>query len=110
MLQSLLGLVVLLTLAAALSERRGVIPWRMVIGGLGLQALIAAFMLKAPFLRGIFMALNALVTAMDTATRAGTAFVFGYVGGGPAPLPPPSPARPSSWVSRPCPWSSSSSP
>ena len=86
MLQSLLGLVVLLTLAAALSERRGVIPWRMVIGGLGLQALIAAFMLKAPFLRGIFMALNALVTAMDTATRAGTAFVFGYVGGGPAPF------------------------
>jgi len=86
MLQSLLGLVVLLTLAAALSERRGVIPWRMVIGGLGLQALIAAFILKAPFLRGIFMALNALVSAMDTATRAGTAFVFGYVGGGPAPF------------------------
>jgi len=86
MLQSLLGLVVLLGLAAALSERRGVIPWRMVIGGLGLQTLIAAFILKAPFLRGIFMALNALVTAMDTATRAGTAFVFGYVGGGPAPF------------------------
>jgi CNT family concentrative nucleoside transporter len=86
MLQSLLGLVVLLGLAAAISERRGVIPWRMVIGGLGLQALIAAFILKAPFLRGIFMALNALVTAMDTATRAGTAFVFGYVGGGPAPF------------------------
>jgi len=86
MLQSLLGLVVLLGLAAALSERRGVIPWRMVIGGLGLQALIAAFILKAPFLRGIFMALNALVSAMDTATRAGTAFVFGYVGGGPAPF------------------------
>ncbi|MGD9609672.1 MAG: NupC/NupG family nucleoside CNT transporter [Desulfovibrionaceae bacterium] len=86
MLQSLFGLVVLLTLAAALSERRGVIPWRMVIGGLGLQALIAAFILKAPFLRGMFMALNALVSAMDTATQAGTAFVFGYVGGGPAPF------------------------
>jgi concentrative nucleoside transporter, CNT family len=86
MLQSLLGLVVLLGLAAALSERRGVIPWRMVAGGLGLQAVIAAFILKAPFLRGIFMGLNALVTAMDTATRAGTAFVFGYVGGGPAPF------------------------
>lgn len=86
MLQSLLGLAMLLALAAAVSERRGVIPWRMVVGGLGLQALIAAFILKAPFLRGIFMALNALVTAMDTATRAGTAFVFGYVGGGPAPF------------------------
>jgi len=84
--QSLLGLVVLLSVAAACSERRGRIPWRMVIGGLGLQVAIAACMLKAPFLRGAFMALNATVTAMDEATRAGTAFVFGYVGGGPAPF------------------------
>jgi len=84
--QSLLGLAVLMALAAAVSERRGVIPWRMVLGGLGLQAAIAAFMLKAPFLRGVFLGLNALVTAMDEATRAGTAFVFGYVGGGPAPF------------------------
>jgi CNT family concentrative nucleoside transporter len=84
--QSLFGLAVLLALAAAVSERRGVIPWRMVVGGLGLQVAIAAFMLKAPFLRGVFLGLNALVAAMDTATRAGTAFVFGYVGGGPAPF------------------------
>lgn len=86
LLQSLLGLVTLLAAAMALGERRGVIPWRLVLGGLGLQAAIAAFMLKAPFLRGIFMALNAVVAAMDAATRAGTAFVFGYVGGGPAPF------------------------
>ncbi|MGE4538075.1 MAG: NupC/NupG family nucleoside CNT transporter [Desulfovibrio sp.] len=84
--QSLLGLAALVLVAMALSERRGVIPWRLVLGGLGLQVAIAAFMLKAPFLRGLFMALNALVTAMDEATRAGTAFVFGYVGGGPAPF------------------------
>jgi CNT family concentrative nucleoside transporter len=86
MLQSLLGLMVLLTLAAVLSEHRGRVPWRMVVGGLGLQMAIAAFMLKAPFLRGVFLALNALVAAMDEATRAGTAFVFGYLGGGPAPF------------------------
>ncbi|UJX39849.1 nucleoside:proton symporter [Desulfovibrio sp. JY] len=84
--QSLLGLAALVLVAMALSERRGVIPWRLVLGGLGLQVAIAAFMLKAPFLRGLFMALNALVAAMDEATRAGTAFVFGYVGGGPAPF------------------------
>lgn len=86
MLQSLLGLFTLIAVAMALSERRGVIPWRLVAGGLGLQAAIAAFMLKAPFLRGIFMGLNALVAAMDEATRAGTAFVFGYVGGGKPPF------------------------
>lgn len=86
MLQSLLGLTVLLTVAAVCSEHRGRIPWRMVIGGLGLQVAIAACILKAPFLRGLFLGLNAVVTAMDTATRAGTTFVFGYVGGGPAPF------------------------
>lgn len=92
MAQSLFGLAVLLALAALCSERRGVIPWRMAAGGLVLQAAIAAFMLKAPFLRGLFLGLNALVAAMDTATRAGTAFVFGYVGGGPAPFAVTDPA------------------
>ena len=77
MLQPLLGLAVILAVAALLSERRGTIPWRMAAGGLGLQFVLAALMLKAPFLRGVFMALNALVAAMDEATRAGTSFVFG---------------------------------
>ena len=86
MLQPLLGLAVLLAIAALLSERRGTIPWRLAAGGLGLQFALAALMLKAPFLRSVFMGLNALVAAMDEATRAGTAFVFGYVGGGPAPF------------------------
>ena len=86
MLQPLLGLAVILAVAALLSERRGTIPWRMAAGGLGLQFALAALMLKAPFLRGVFMGLNALVAAMDEATRAGTSFVFGYVGGGPAPF------------------------
>ena len=86
MAQSLLGLAVLVLVAMVVSERRGVIPWRLVLGGLGLQVVIAAFMLKAPFLRGLFMGLNAVVNAMDAATRAGTAFVFGYVGGGPTPF------------------------
>lgn len=86
MLQPLLGLAVILTAAALLSERRGTIPWRMAVGGLTLQFALAALMLKAPFLRGVFMGLNALVAAMDEATRAGTAFVFGYVGGGAPPF------------------------
>ncbi|BAH75376.1 NupC/NupG family nucleoside CNT transporter [Solidesulfovibrio magneticus] len=85
MLQPLLGLCVILLVAGLISERRGVIPWRMCVGGLALQFVLAALMLKAPFLRGVFMALNAVVAAMDEATRAGTAFVFGFVGGGPAP-------------------------
>jgi CNT family concentrative nucleoside transporter len=83
---SALGLVLLLGLAWLCSEHRRMVPWRMSVGGLGLQFLIAGLMLKVPFTRGIFFALNKIVAALDQATRAGTAFVFGYVGGGPAPF------------------------
>src|SRR5262249_19691105 len=33
-----------------------------------------------------FLKLNNVVLALDSATRAGTSFVFGYVGGGPPPF------------------------
>ena len=51
MLQPLLGLCAILLVAALCSERRGRIPWRMCVGGLALQFVLAALMLKAPFLR-----------------------------------------------------------
>jgi len=89
--RSLLGLLVLLTLAWLASADRKRVPWRMILGGLGLQFAIAALMLKAPVFSGLFMALNKLVLAMEQATRAGTSFVFGYLGGGPVPFPEPRP-------------------
>src|SRR4029077_14221155 len=33
-----------------------------------------------------FLLLNNVVLALDSATRAGTSFVFGYLGGGPTPF------------------------
>jgi CNT family concentrative nucleoside transporter len=36
--------------------------------------------------RQLFLVLNRLVLALEEATRAGTSFVFGYVGGGPPPF------------------------
>lgn len=96
MIHSALGLVCLLVLAWFLGEKRpwplSRLPWRMVLGGLGLQFLIAGFVLKVPALKALFMGLNALVQAAETATRAGTAFVFGFVGGGPAPFAVTDPA------------------
>lgn len=83
--QQLLGAVTLLALAWALSEDRGAIRWRTVLAAVGLAVLLAAAALKVPPLAAALKAANGIVEMLSRATRAGTAFVFGYLGGGPAP-------------------------
>ncbi len=85
-LQSALGIVVIIAIAWAFSEDRKAFNWRMVAGTLLLQAAIALLLLKAPIARDLLLALNGVVTAISTATTAGTSFVFGYMGGGAAPF------------------------
>ncbi|MEY4706882.1 MAG: putative nucleoside permease NupX [Pseudomonadota bacterium] len=82
--QSALGIGVIIAIAWALSEDRKAFNWRMVAGTLILQAAIALLLLKAPVARELLLALNGVVTAITTATNAGTSFVFGYMGGGAA--------------------------
>jgi CNT family concentrative nucleoside transporter len=84
-LQGLLGIVVLLGVAWALSEDRRRVPARLVVGGLALQFGVALLLLKLPGAATVFAALNQLVLALQQATEAGTGFVFGHLGGGPAP-------------------------
>jgi len=86
MLHAVFGMVVLLGAAWLLSENRRVIHWRLIVAGVALQVLIALLMLKAAPFRQLFLGLNAMVGALETATRAGTSFVFGYLGGGPLPF------------------------
>ena len=43
-------------------------------------------MLKIPQLQAAFAVISDAVDAIATATRAGTSFVFGYLGGGPLPF------------------------
>ena len=80
------GIAVLLLTAWLMSEKRSLIRWRLVVAGMLLQVAIALLVLKAPLIRSGFMALNAMVAALDEATRAGTSFVLGYIGGGPLPF------------------------
>jgi len=91
-LHSALGLVCLIFIAWLLSSNRRLVPWRMILGGLGLQFAIAGLVLKVPAFKAVFMGLNSIVQAAETATRAGTSFVFGFVGGGPAPYVSANPA------------------
>lgn len=93
MIKSAFGLTALIFLAWLLSTNRKRVPWRMLLGGVALQFAIAGLMLKVPVFSGVFMALNKVVLAMEEATRAGTSFVFGYLGGGPIPFAEPKPGQ-----------------
>ncbi len=84
-LQSALGLAVLILLAWVLSEDRRRVCWKTVLLGLVLQLAVAALLLKLPAAQQAFLALNRLILSLEEATAAGTAFVFGFLGGGPLP-------------------------
>lgn len=83
--QSLFGLVCLALLARALGPRIGHVHWRSPLLGLALTLGLAGLMLKAPGAQAVLMQVSVVVDALQTATRAGTGFVFGAVGGGPTP-------------------------
>lgn len=84
--QSLLGIGAILLTAWLLSENRRVFPVRTVIAGVGMQLFLAVLLLKVPLARDGLFALNGVVTALTEATKAGTSFVFGFVGQGDAPF------------------------
>src|SRR3984893_13209920 len=85
-LQSALGIVALIAFAWIISENRRAVAWRSVAAGLAVTLALAALLLKVPQVKGAFGAVNGAVDAIATATRAGTSFVFGYVGGGQLPF------------------------
>jgi CNT family concentrative nucleoside transporter len=83
--RSALGFLFLHALAWALSENRRSVAWRPVVAGMLLTLALGVLLLKAPLVRDAFMALNDALAALERATREGTAFVFGFLGGGPLP-------------------------
>lgn len=72
--------------AFAFSEDRARIPWRVVIGGLGLQLAAAAILIGIPPARQIVLVANDAAHALQIATDAGSSFVFGYLSGGAPPF------------------------
>ncbi|HUO99094.1 MAG TPA: nucleoside transporter C-terminal domain-containing protein [Rhizomicrobium sp.] len=91
-LQSLLGIGAILLLAWLLSENRRAFPLRTVVAGLAMQIGLALLLLKVPVARDGLFALNGIVTAITDATKAGTSFIFGYLGGGEPPFKVTNPA------------------
>lgn len=85
-LQGMVGLIVFLLLAWLMGENRKKVSIRLVLSGTLLQLSIGLVFLKLPFLRHLFLSLNDWVMVLESATRAGTAFVFGYLGGASLPF------------------------
>lgn len=85
-MQALLGIAVLIGFAWLLSENRRAIPWRTVAVALLLQVTVALLLVHAAPIRSALLSLNVVVEALDAAAGAGAAFVFGWLGGGPAPF------------------------
>jgi CNT family concentrative nucleoside transporter len=90
--QAIAGMAGLLAIAWLASENRRAVPWRAVASGIVLQVALALLLLKLPFAKQAFMALNDAMLALEKATQAGTSLVFGYLGGGAPPFAVTDPA------------------
>ncbi len=87
-LQSAFGLFALLAICWLISENRRAVSWRRIGASLMLTLVLAVMLVKIPALNQVFAAVSDAVNAIAAATRAGTSFVFGYLGGAPLPFEP----------------------
>jgi concentrative nucleoside transporter, CNT family len=85
-LQSAFGVVALLLIAWAFSEERRAVSIRQAIIGLVVTLVTALMLIKVPPVASAFGAINDAVGVIAAASRAGTSFVFGYLGGAPLPF------------------------
>ncbi|HWU81365.1 MAG TPA: nucleoside transporter C-terminal domain-containing protein [Caulobacter sp.] len=84
--RALLGVVVFLALGWLLSENKRALPVRPVLVGLACQIALALLLTKVPAITAGFAAATHAVDALQAASRAGSSFMFGYLGGGRAPF------------------------
>ena len=85
-LQGLLGIVVFLGIAWVLSEKRKSVRASTIATGVVVQFVVAGLLLFVPIFKRFFQNLNEVVLALEAATKDGTSFVFGYLGGGTPPF------------------------
>ena len=78
----ILGILVLLAIALAMSNNRKAIPWRLVLWGLGLQLIFAIFILKTPIGQPFFGAIDTAIKKILSFSDAGSDFLFQSFGAG----------------------------
>ena len=85
-LQSAFGVVALLAIAWGLGENRSKVSLRQAAIGLAVTLVTAVVLIKLPIVTHAFGVINDAVGTIAAASRAGTSFVFGYIGGGALPF------------------------
>jgi CNT family concentrative nucleoside transporter len=78
----ILGILVLLAIALAMSNNRKAIPWRLVLWGLGLQLIFAIFILKTPIGQPFFGVIDTAIKKVLSFSDAGSDFLFKSFGAG----------------------------
>jgi len=86
LIQPLLGLLVFTSIAWLISEKKKSVKYTTILTGISVQFGIAGILLYVPLFKKFFLLLNNVVLSLEAATKAGTSFVFGYIGGGPPPF------------------------
>ncbi len=75
--RGILGMAVLIGLAYLVSVNRKKVDWKVVIGGLGIQLVLAVCVLYIPFVQSIFEFLGRLFNLVLDFTKVGTEFLVG---------------------------------
>lgn len=78
--RAVLGLALIFGVCWLVSENRRAFPWRIVLGATAIQVFFALLFYGVPPVRDALARASVIVDALQGATRAGTTFVFGYVG------------------------------
>ena len=85
--QGLVGIALILGIAWAISEDRRARPrWRWIVGALALQIGIALVVVRVPLIWAAIGLANNAVSAVEAATKIGSSYMFGYLGGAPLPF------------------------
>lgn len=85
-LQSALGLIAFPMVALMFCKGKKRLNFRLLLAAIALQFALALLFLKVPLFQSMFSLMNQAVLSLQAATNAGTAFVFGFLGGGEAPF------------------------
>src|SRR3990167_5428798 len=78
--RALLGMALIYAICWLVSEKKKLFPWKIVLGATVMQFAFALILFGIPVVRQILFKANDVVSGLQAATRAGTSFVFGYVG------------------------------
>ena len=78
--RALLGIGLIFLITWILSENRKRFPWKLILGATAMQIAFALLLFGVPWMRDGVASANVVVTGLQDATRAGTNFVFGYIG------------------------------